>query len=97
MYGITPTNALTINVYSLENPLVREFSSQVACAKWLEVSDYTVRHYIKSGKVFRKKYLIVRSSSPPYKKGKVLITLLFLPVWVAFPPFNVFFLSTRLS
>jgi len=63
-YGITPTNAMTVNVYSIDNVLVRSFTSQVACAKWLDVSEYTVRHYIKSGKVFRKQYLIVRSRSP---------------------------------
>jgi NUMOD3 motif len=60
-FGITPTNAMTVNVYSLDNQLVRSFSSQVACAKWLDVSEGTVRLYVKSGKVFRKQYLIVRS------------------------------------
>ena len=62
MYGKVPTHAMTVNVYSLDNQLVRSFSSQVACAKWLDVSEGTVRLYVKSGKVFRKQYLIVRSS-----------------------------------
>jgi group I intron endonuclease len=62
MYGKVPTHAITVNVNSIDNVLVRSFSSQVACAKWLNVSEFTVRNYIKSGKVFRKQYLIVRSS-----------------------------------
>ena len=37
MFGITPTNAMTINVYSLDNKLVRSFTSQVAAAKWLGI------------------------------------------------------------
>jgi len=55
-FGITPTHALTVNVYSaVDNQLVRSFSSsreglsRVACAKWLDVSNKTVRNYIKSG------------------------------------------------
>lgn len=63
-YGKVPANAMTVNVYSRDNQLVRSFSSQVACAKWLDVSETMVRKYVKSGKVFRKLYLIVRSSSP---------------------------------
>jgi hypothetical protein len=62
MFGKVPTHAITVNVNSIDNVLVRSFSSQVACAKWLNVSEFTVRNYIKSGKVFRKQYLIVRSS-----------------------------------
>jgi hypothetical protein len=30
MYGKVPTNAMTVNVYSLDNVLVRSFTSQVA-------------------------------------------------------------------
>jgi len=50
-YGITPTNALTVNVYSLDNQLVRSFSSKMACAKgpWVGVSEGSVRNYIRSG------------------------------------------------
>jgi len=61
VYGNVGANALTVNVYSIDNVLVSSFTSQVACAKWLDVSEVTVRRYIKSGNVFRKQYLIVRS------------------------------------
>ena len=61
MYGKVPTHAMTINVYSIHKGLVHTFSSQVACGKWLDISHTTVQNYIKSGKVFRKQYLIVRS------------------------------------
>jgi group I intron endonuclease len=64
MYGKVPTHAMTIDVYSIDGTLINSFSSQVACAKWLDVSETMVRKYVKSGKVFRKQYLIVRSSSP---------------------------------
>ena len=71
MYGksgeLSPVS-IQVNVYSLDNVLVRSFSSQVACGKWLDVSEFTVRHYIKSGKVFRKQYLIVRSDPPSLRK-----------------------------
>jgi group I intron endonuclease len=63
-FGITPTHALTVNVYSaVDNQLVRSFSSRVACAKWLDVSNKTVRNYIKSGKVWMDKYVIRNSAS----------------------------------
>jgi hypothetical protein len=64
-YGKVPANAMTVNVNSLDNKLVCSFSTggQVACAKWLDISETMVRKYVKSGKVFRKQYLIVRSSS----------------------------------
>jgi len=48
-YGITPTNAMTINVYDIDNVLVRSFTSQVEAAEWLGVSNVTVHNYIKSG------------------------------------------------
>jgi len=57
-YGITPTNAMTVNVYSIDNELVGSFSSKVACAKWLEVSNITVIRYIRSGKVLQGKYIL---------------------------------------
>jgi hypothetical protein len=72
MYGNVAANAQTVNVYSIDNVLVSSFTSQVACAKWLDVSEATVRNYVKSGKVFRKQYLIVRSRSR--RPCKVLIT-----------------------
>jgi len=61
-FGITPTNAMTINVYSIpEVLLIGTFSSQVACAKWLEVSNITVSRYIRSGKILQGKYLLTSS------------------------------------
>jgi NUMOD1 domain len=49
MYGQVAANAMTINVYSLNNVLVRSFTSQVEAAEWLGVSNITVSRYIKSG------------------------------------------------
>ena len=56
MYGKVPANAMTINVYSLNNVLVRSFTSQVEAAEWLGVSNVTVSNYIKSRKVWKKLY-----------------------------------------
>ena len=50
-FGITPTNAMTIDVYDLDNVLVRSFSSQIAVAKWLGINQSTVSRCIKSRKV----------------------------------------------
>ena len=61
MYGKVAANAMTVNVYSLDNVLVRSFSSKVACAKWLGVSEGSVRNYIRSGKVFKGLYRISNS------------------------------------
>ena len=63
MYGITPTNAMTVNVYSIDNVLVQTFSSQVVAAKWAGVSRVTVINYIKSGKVFKNQYRFKKSGS----------------------------------
>jgi group I intron endonuclease len=49
MYGKVAANAMTINVYSIDNVLVRSFTSQVAAAEWLSVNQSTVSKYIKSG------------------------------------------------
>jgi hypothetical protein len=46
MYGKVAANAMTINVYSIDNVLVGSFSSQVAVAKWLGVSNVSVHNYI---------------------------------------------------
>ena len=62
MYGITPTNAMTINVYDLDNVLVRSFTSQIEAANWLGVSNVTVSNYIKSRKVWNNKYWFRKSS-----------------------------------
>ena len=58
MFGITPTNAQTVYVYSLANVLIHQFSSKVSAAKFLGVSDKTVIRYLRSGKVFQGKYFI---------------------------------------
>jgi len=47
MYGKVPTHAMTIYIYSLNGTLINSFSSQVAVAKWLGVSNVTVHNYIK--------------------------------------------------
>src|SRR5947199_7274549 len=52
-YGKVPANAMTIYVYSLDNKLVRSFTSQVAAAEWLGVSNVTVHNYIRYCKVFK--------------------------------------------
>ena len=61
-YGKVPANAMTIYVYSLDNKLVRSFSSKVAAAEWLGVSTTTVLNYIKSGKVWNKLYTFRKST-----------------------------------
>jgi hypothetical protein len=62
MFGKISGNAMSINVYSLDNKLVRSFTSQVAAAKWLGVSNITVSNYIKSGKVWNKLYTFRKST-----------------------------------
>ena len=63
-YGVTPTNAMTVNVYSADdNQLVRSFSSQIAVAKWLGINKSIVSRHIKSGKVWNKLYTFRKSSS----------------------------------
>jgi group I intron endonuclease len=64
MYGKVAANAMTINVYSLDNVLVRSFTSQVAAALWLNTSQKQVSRYIKSGKVWNKLYTFRKSRSP---------------------------------
>ena len=41
-YGKTPTNAMTIYVYSLDNVLVKTLPSQTAAAEWFNTSCNTV-------------------------------------------------------
>ena len=50
MYGKVPTNAMTINVYSLDNILVGSYSSQVAAAKGLNITRSTFQGYLSSVK-----------------------------------------------
>lgn len=47
---------------SLDNVLVKEFTSKIEAANWLNVSKTTVLNHIKSGKTFDGKYLIRRST-----------------------------------
>jgi NUMOD1 domain len=47
--GQVPANAMTINVYDIDNVLVRSFPSQVAAAEWLGINKSTVSRHIKSG------------------------------------------------
>src|SRR3954468_6148263 len=61
MYGIVPANAMTINVYDIDNVLVRSFTSQVAAAEWLGVNQSTVSRHIKSGKVYNNLYIFRKS------------------------------------
>jgi group I intron endonuclease len=63
MYGITPSHAMTVNVYSLDGKLINSFSSQVAVAKWLGVNQSTVSRHIKYGKVWNNLYRFVKSMS----------------------------------
>ena len=53
MYGkggeLSPVS-IQVYVYSIDNVLVRSFSSQSSCSKWLGVNQSTVSKYIKSGK-----------------------------------------------
>ena len=50
MFGKVAANAMTINVYSLDNVLVRSFTSQVAAANWLNIPRATFQGYLSSGK-----------------------------------------------
>ena len=61
MFGKVAPNAITVSVYSLDGTLVNSFSSRVAAAKWLGVSDRSVLNYIRSGKVFNGLYLLTSS------------------------------------
>ena len=64
MYGksgeLSPVS-IQVNVYSLDNVLVRSFSSQSSCSEWLGINQSTVSKYIKSGKVWNKLYTFRKS------------------------------------
>ena len=54
MYGKVPANAMTIDVYSIDNVLVRSFTSQVTAANWVNIPRTTFLgggpislHYLK--------------------------------------------------
>ena len=57
-YGNIANNAFKVYVYTLENTLVKSYSSKTEAAQGLEISRRTVTNYIKSGKVFNGQYLI---------------------------------------
>ena len=61
-YGKVAANAMTIDVYDLDNVLVRSFTSKVAAANWLNTSRHTVSRYMESGKVWNKLYTFQNSS-----------------------------------
>jgi hypothetical protein len=63
MYGKVPTHAMTINVYDLDNVLVRSFTSQVAAANWLKIPRTTFQGYLSSGKVWNNQYILVEKKS----------------------------------
>jgi len=58
IFGKVPTHAITVNVYSIDNLLVRSFTSQVAAANWLKIPRSTFQGYLSSGKVVGEKQSI---------------------------------------
>ena len=58
MYGTIALLAGDVRLHFIEGVLVETFTSQVAAAKFLCISETIVRKYIKSGKVFRNQYRI---------------------------------------
>jgi len=60
-YGKIPANAMTINVYSIDNLLVRSFPSQIAAANWLNIPRITFQRYLSSGKVWNNTYIFRKS------------------------------------
>ena len=61
MYGKSPTNAMTIYVYSIDGTLINSFSSQVAAANWLKIPRSTFQSYLSSGKVWNNQYTFRKS------------------------------------
>ena len=57
MSGIIPANARPVLLY-FNDVLVREFSSMVEAAQWLNVSRFTLMRHVKSGKVLNGEYII---------------------------------------
>jgi len=60
-FGKVPSSAHAIYVYSLDHVLIQQFPSKTAAARWLNVSDFTVRYHIKHNKVFQGKYILTIS------------------------------------
>jgi len=61
IFGKVPTHAITVNVYSIDNVLVRSFPSQVAAANWLNIPRITFQRYLSSGKVWNNTYIFRKS------------------------------------
>jgi len=61
MFGKVAANAMTIKVYSPDGKLIQSFSSQVAAAKWLNISRTTFREYLSTGKVWNNQYIFRKS------------------------------------
>jgi hypothetical protein len=62
-YGKVAANAITIDVYDLDNVLVCSFTSQVEAANWLKILRITLQRYHSSGKVWNNQYTFRKSSS----------------------------------
>ena len=61
--GHVPANAMTINVYDIDNVLVHSFPSQVAAAKWLNIPRTSFQNFLSSGKVWNNQYKFRKSRS----------------------------------
>jgi len=62
MYGKVAANAMTVNVYSIDNVLVGSFTSQIAAANWVNIPRSTFKGYLSSGKVWNNKYFFRKFS-----------------------------------
>ena len=47
---------VSLGLYSLENIKLKEFKNQVEAGKYLNVYKGTIGRYVKSGKIFDRKY-----------------------------------------
>jgi hypothetical protein len=56
-------NAMKIGIYSLDNILIEEFSSQILAANYLATTPKTLRKYINSPVPFQLKSFIKNISS----------------------------------
>jgi len=59
--GHVPANAMTINVYDIDNVLVHSFPSQVAAAEWFNIPRTTFQNNLSSGKVWNNQYIFLKS------------------------------------
>jgi group I intron endonuclease len=58
MFGKVALNARKVYIYSLDNKLVKECSSIIEIAKWLNTYSIKINKYISNGKAFDNKYFI---------------------------------------